>query len=149
MFYQPVIRFGLASALMFFSGASLVAQGGPKPGDARQYADPRTGPTEKPPLHARHWLAITGKPLSATAGALVFAKGGNAVDATAAMLAAGCTMWDTLSCGGETQALIYTPHTQEVIGITVLGVAPGGATAKYCNSKGYRSAPASRRRTTG
>ena len=43
--------------------------------------------TEKPPLHARHWLAITGKPLAATAGALMFAKGGNAVDASCAMLA--------------------------------------------------------------
>ncbi len=25
--------------------------------------------TQKPPLHARHWMAITGKPLAATAGA--------------------------------------------------------------------------------
>ena len=42
--------------------------------------------TQKPPLHAKHWLAITGKPLGATAGALMFAKGGNAVDAACAML---------------------------------------------------------------
>ena len=141
MFYQPVIRFSLASAVMFSSGASLVAQGGPKPGDARQYADPRTGPTEKPPLHARHWLAITGKPLSASAGALIFAKGGNAVDAAAAMLAAGCTMWDTLSCGGETQALIFNPHTRKVIGIDALGVAPTGATKEFYRSKGYAFPP--------
>ena len=58
--------------------------------------DPRVAPTQKPPLHARHWLAITGKPLGATAGAMMFQKGGNAVDAAAAMLAATCTMWDTL-----------------------------------------------------
>src|SRR5438045_8259075 len=89
------------------------------------------GRTEKPPLHARHWLAITGKPLSASAGALIFAKGGNAVDAAAAMLAAGCTMWDTLSCGGETQALIFNPHTRKVIGIDALGVAPTGATKEF------------------
>ena len=82
---------------------------------ARQAEDPRYSQTEKPPLHARHWLAITGKPLSATAGALIFAEGGNAVDAAAAMLAVGCTMWDTLSCGGETQALIYNPHTKKVM----------------------------------
>src|SRR5881394_1322778 len=141
MFYQPVIRFGLASALMFFSGASLVAQGGPKPGDARQYADPRTGPTEKPPLHARHWLAITGKPLSASAGALIFAKGGNAVDAAAAMIAAGCTMWDTLSWGGETQALIYDPRTKKVVGIDALGVAPTGATSAFFKGKGMSHPP--------
>src|SRR5512146_3043902 len=87
--------------------------------------------TEKPPLHARHWMAITGKPLSATAGAMIFAKGGNAVDAAAAMIAAGCTMWDTLSWGGETQALIYDPKTKKVIGIDALGVAPTGATPGF------------------
>ncbi|MGB6001783.1 MAG: hypothetical protein WBI00_14985, partial [Thermoanaerobaculia bacterium] len=32
--------------------------------------------TVKPVLHGRHWVAITGKPLGATAGALVFGKGG-------------------------------------------------------------------------
>jgi gamma-glutamyltranspeptidase / glutathione hydrolase len=97
--------------------------------------------TAKPPLHAKHWLAITGKPLSATAGALAFAKGGNAVDAACAMLAAGTTMWDVLSWGGETQALIYNPHTKKVIGINALGVAPSGATAAFYKSKGYRFPP--------
>jgi gamma-glutamyltranspeptidase / glutathione hydrolase len=62
--------------------------------------------TVKPPLHGRHWVAITGKPLGATAGAMIFNKGGNAVDASCAMLAAVSTMWDTLGWGGETQALI-------------------------------------------
>jgi gamma-glutamyltranspeptidase/glutathione hydrolase len=119
----------------------LEAQRAARSGDARQYADPRTGPTEKPPLHARHWLAITGKPLSASAGAQIFAKGGNAVDAAAAMLAAGCTMWDTLSCGGETQALIYNPHTGKVIGIDALGVAPTGATKEFYRKEGYAFPP--------
>ena len=97
--------------------------------------------TAKPQLHAKHWIAITGKPLSAEAGAMIFQKGGNAVDAAVAMLAAGCTMWDTLSCGGETQALIYDPHTKKVIGIDALGVAPTGATAEFYRSKGYRYPP--------
>jgi gamma-glutamyltranspeptidase/glutathione hydrolase len=65
--------------------------------------------TEKPILHGRHWVAITGKPIAATAGAQMFLKGGNAVDAACAMLGAVCTMWDVLSWGGETQALIYDP----------------------------------------
>ncbi|MCB0551452.1 MAG: hypothetical protein KDD19_28055, partial [Phaeodactylibacter sp.] len=39
---------------------------------------------QKPVLHARHWLAITGKPLGATAGARMFHQGGNAVDAACA-----------------------------------------------------------------
>ena len=33
--------------------------------------------TVKPVLHGRHWVAITGKPLGATAGAMMFQKGGN------------------------------------------------------------------------
>ena len=43
--------------------------------------------TAKPVLHGRHWMAITGKPLAATAGAMTFQRGGNAVDAACAMLA--------------------------------------------------------------
>ena len=87
--------------------------------------------TQKPILHAKEWMAITGKPLGATAGAKIFNEGGNAVDAACGMLAATCTMWDVLSWGGETQALIYNPNTQEVIGINALGVAPTGATAEF------------------
>lgn len=87
--------------------------------------------SNKPPLHGSHWVAITGKPLAASAGALVFARGGNAVDAACAMLAAAATMWDTLSWGGETQALIHNPHTGKVIAINALGVAPTGATPAY------------------
>ena len=97
--------------------------------------------TQKPPLHARHWIAITGKPLAATAGAMMFARGGNAVDASCAMLAATATMWDVLSWGGETQALIYHPGRKKVIGINALGVAPTGATAEYYRSRGYRHPP--------
>ena len=97
--------------------------------------------TQKPPLHARHWMAITGKPLSATTGAMIFQKGGNAVDAACAMLAAGATMWDVLSWGGETQALIYHPQLKKVIGINALGVAPSGATTAYYKSKGLRYPP--------
>src|SRR5204863_5574419 len=97
--------------------------------------------TQKPPLHGRHWMAITGKPLAATAGAMVFQKGGNAVDAACAMIAAASTMWDTLSWGGETQALIYNPHTGKVIGINALGVAPTGATAAFYKSKNMQYPP--------
>src|SRR5881227_4376695 len=97
--------------------------------------------TQKPPLHGRHWVAITGKPLAATAGAMIFQKGGNPVDAACAMLAAVTTMWDVLSWGGETQALIYDPHTGKVIGIDALGVAPTGATADFFRSKGMKHPP--------
>ncbi len=97
--------------------------------------------TQKPPLHGKNWMAITGKPLAATAGAITFQKGGNAVDAACSMLAATCTMWDVLSWGGETQALIYNPKTGKVIAINALGVAPTGATPEFFKSKGYNFPP--------
>jgi gamma-glutamyltranspeptidase/glutathione hydrolase len=97
--------------------------------------------TQKPPLHGRHWMAVTGKPLAATAGAMIFQKGGNAIDAACAMIAATSTMWDTLSWGGETQALIYNPNTGKVIGINALGVAPTGATPEFFHSKGMKFPP--------
>jgi gamma-glutamyltranspeptidase / glutathione hydrolase len=97
--------------------------------------------TQKPPLHGQHWVAITGKPLAATAGAITFQKGGNAVDAACAMIAATATMWDVLSWGGETQALIYNPNTGKVIGINALGVAPTGATAEFFRAKGMKYPP--------
>src|SRR5579859_212294 len=101
----------------------------------------RPGGTQKPPLHGKNWMAVTGKPLAATAGAITFQKGGNAVDAACAMLAATCTMWDVLSWGGETQALIYNPKTGKVIAINALGVAPTGATPEFFKSKGYNFPP--------
>lgn len=97
--------------------------------------------TQKPPLHGKNWMAITGKPLAATAGAKIFDRGGNAVDAACAMLAATCTMWDVLSWGGETQALIYNPNTKQVIAINAMGVAPTGATPAFFKSKGYNFPP--------
>ncbi|NIN71169.1 MAG: gamma-glutamyltransferase family protein [Gemmatimonadetes bacterium] len=97
--------------------------------------------TVKPVLHGRHWVAITGKPLAATAGAMMFQKGGNAVDAACAMLGATSTMWDVLSWGGETQALIFNPNNGEVIGINALGVAPTGATADFFLEQGLSYPP--------
>jgi gamma-glutamyltranspeptidase/glutathione hydrolase len=105
------------------------------------FINAKAQPTQKPPLHGKNWMGITGKPMAATAGSMVFQQGGNAVDAAVAMLAATCTMWDVLSWGGETQALIYNPKTGKVIGINALGVAPTGATADFFKSKGYNFPP--------
>jgi gamma-glutamyltranspeptidase/glutathione hydrolase len=116
-------------AILLLASTTLFAQPSPQP------------KTQKPPLHGAHWMAVTGKPLAATAGAMIFQKGGNAIDAAAAMIAATCTMWDTLSWGGETQALIYDPHTKKVIGINALGVAPTGATPAFFHSKNMRFPP--------
>lgn len=97
--------------------------------------------TNKPLLHGKHWVAVTGKPLAATAGARMFHRGGNAIDAACAMLAATCTMWDTLGWGGETQALIYNPKTGQVIGVNALGIAPTGATPEFFRGQGMDFPP--------
>ena len=53
---HPAIRRSAAFAVAFaLLGTALDV----RPAPAR---------TAKPPLHARHWLAVTGKPLAATAG---------------------------------------------------------------------------------
>jgi gamma-glutamyltranspeptidase / glutathione hydrolase len=121
---NPLFRRGAA-----FVGAMLLA------------AAPLGAKTAKPPLHGQHWMAITGKPLGATAGASIFQKGGNAVDAACAMIAATATMWDVLHWGGETQALIFNPKTGKVIGVNALGVAPTGATPEFYRSKGLSNPP--------
>ncbi|MBB6328300.1 gamma-glutamyltranspeptidase/glutathione hydrolase [Algoriphagus iocasae] len=100
-----------------------------------------TTPTNKPILHGKDWVAITGKPLGASAGAAIFQQGGNAVDAACAMIAATSTMWDVLSWGGETQALIYNPNTKKVIAINALGYAPTGATVEFYKSQGMDYPP--------
>jgi len=121
-----VVRWGLVVAILTVCLALIAA---------------RAQQTAKPVLHGRHWVAITGKPLGATAGAMIFQKGGNAVDAACAMLGAVCTMWDTLGWGGETQALIYSPKSKKVIAVNALGVAPTGATPEFYRSKGFQYPP--------
>ncbi|MCL4181383.1 MAG: gamma-glutamyltransferase [Verrucomicrobia bacterium] len=103
-------------------------------------AEPYAG-THRPVLHGRHWVAVTGKPAGAMAGARMFEKGGNAIDAACAMLAVVCTMHDDVGWGGETQALIYDPRTKQVIAINACGVAPTGATPDYFSQLGLKYPP--------
>jgi gamma-glutamyltranspeptidase/glutathione hydrolase len=119
------------NSVMIWAGAVLLFL---SPGAAAQR-------TEKPALHGNHWMAVTGRPLAAEAGAQIFQKGGNAIDAACGMLAAVCTMHIVLTWGGETQALIYNPHTGKVIAINALGWAPTGATPAFFKSKGYDFPP--------
>ena len=124
---MPVLRKLIVCAAVGALCSTLAAQ---EPGDSN-----------KPVLHGKHWVAITGKPLGVTAGATIFARGGNAVDAACAMLAAVATMWDTLGWGGETQALIHDPRSGEVVAINALGAAPSGATPEFFRSRGMRQPP--------
>ncbi|MFW6192434.1 MAG: gamma-glutamyltransferase family protein [Gemmatimonadota bacterium] len=122
----PILLLAVLVAAVFCAPAALDAQGEPN----------------RPVLHGSHWVALTGKPLGAEAGAKIFRQGGNAVDAAAAMLAATSTMWDVLGWGGETQALIHHPETGEVIGINGLGNAPTGATPEFFRERDMEVPPA-------
>ena len=128
-----------AVSLLVVSAIASVSPGAQE--SAPAHDRPPARQTQRPPLHATEWLALTGKPLAATAGAMMFQQGGNAIDAACAMLAATSTMWDALSWGGETQALIYNPDTKRVIGVNGLGVAPTGATPEFYRSQGYNYPP--------
>jgi gamma-glutamyltranspeptidase/glutathione hydrolase len=131
---------GLACAVA--ADAQQAAPPAPPPAPSLMPAGDRVvAKTQKPPLHGRKWMAITGKPLAATAGALIFERGGTAVDAACAMIAATATMWDVLSWGGETQALIWDPRNRKVIGINGLGVAPSGATPEFFSARGMAFPP--------
>ncbi len=92
-------------------------------------------------LMAKDWISIAGEPLSAMAGAKIFLKDGNAVDAACAILAATCVMNDSLSFGGENQALIFNPNDGIVYGINGCGVAPTGATAEFFAGQGMQFPP--------
>ncbi len=131
MFVLPKLQFLARPVLLALFSLALVS--------ASTAQEPKH--SNKPPLHGSHWVAITGKPLAASAGALTFSKGGNAVDAACAMLAAAATMWDTLGWGGETQALIHNPNTGKVIAINALGAAPTGATPEYFHDHGMSGPP--------
>jgi gamma-glutamyltranspeptidase/glutathione hydrolase len=51
-------------------------------------------------------------------------------------------MYDDVSWGGETQALIYNPRTKKVVGINALGVAPTGATPEFFKERKLKYPPA-------
>ena len=96
--------------------------------DSASRRDQRPTLTQKPPLHGRHWMAITGKPLGASAGAMIFQKAAILWLPRRRCSASWRRCGDVLSWGGETQALIYHPKLKKVIAINALGVAPTGAT---------------------
>jgi gamma-glutamyltranspeptidase/glutathione hydrolase len=91
--------------------------------------------TQKPVIYGKNWVAITGAP-AATAGSIVFQKGGNAVDA-----AWPCWLppapWGRLSWGGETQAPIYNPKTGKIIAINA-GCCTYRATDFFKSKMNYR-----------
>ena len=52
------------TALMLVLGAPRLA-GQQKPAPRPNQDTPQNAQTQRPPLHGKHWMAITGKPLGA------------------------------------------------------------------------------------
>ncbi len=91
----------------------------------------QTRRTVKPPLHGRHWMAITGKPLAATAGALIVRAGRQRGrrglrDARRDLHDVGHARLGRRDAGPGLR-----PADEKVIGVNALGVAPTGATPEF------------------
>jgi len=124
----------LAMTLLFFAGIATALN----MADNTEYRV-----TYKPMLTGKKWTVVGGLPIESTAGAMMFMKGGNAVDAAAAMLGAVSVMSDGTHFGGEGQVLIYDPIRQKVFGINGMGAAPTGATPEFYIERGYAFPPRS------
>ena len=81
--------------------------------------------TARPVLHGRHWVAITGKPLGATAGAMMFQKGGNAVDAAVTVgFALGPAEPQGSSIGGDGFVMVHMRNRKLIRVANGTGAAP-------------------------
>ena len=84
--------------------------------------------------------AITGKPLAATAGAMMFEKGGNAVDAACAMLAATRPCGTRSGAGRARRRRYLQPKTERSSASTRLA-SRRRATPEFYRSKGLAYPP--------
>jgi len=96
-----------------------------------------------PQVMGREAMVATEHYLSASAGARMFARGGNAIDAAvAATLVEGIVNPHMHTIGGEAPMLIYVANAQRVIAINGNMQAPGRANIDYYHSLGIKMIPA-------
>ena len=90
----------------------------------------------------RNGIVATSQPLATEAGLEILRKGGNAVDAAVAA-AAVLNLLEPMNIGigGDLFAIIYTAKDHKLHVLNASGMAPGGATLAFMNSKGYRTDP--------
>src|SRR5580704_1500909 len=99
-------------------------------------------PTLYPIVMGREVMISTEHYLSAAAGARMFARGGNAIDAAvAATLVEGVVNPHMHTIGGEAPMLIYVAEAQRVIAINGNMVAPARATIDHFRSLGLDLIP--------
>jgi len=95
-----------------------------------------------PLILGREAMISTEHYLSASAGARMFARGGNAIDAAvAATLVEGVVNPHMHTIGGEAPMLIYVANAARVVAVNGNMVAPGKATIAYYRGQGMSLVP--------
>ncbi|HVN27298.1 MAG TPA: gamma-glutamyltransferase family protein [Candidatus Binataceae bacterium] len=99
-------------------------------------------PTIYPMVMGREVMLSTEHYLSASAGARMFARGGNAIDAAvAATLVEGVVNPHMHTIGGEAPMLIYSANARRVVAINGNMMAPARATIAHYRSLGLELVP--------
>ena len=99
-------------------------------------------PTLYPMVMGREVMLSTEHYLSAAAGARIFARGGNAIDAAvAATLVEGVVNPHMHTIGGEAPMLIYSANARRVVAINGNMMAPARATIAHYRSLGLELVP--------
>lgn len=95
-----------------------------------------------PQVMGREAMVATEHYLSASAGARMFARGGNAIDAAvAATLVEGVVNPHMHTIGGEAPMLIYLADAQRVVAVNGNKTAPARATIDFYRSRGLDLIP--------
>lgn len=87
-------------------------------------------------------IVAAESPLAAQAGAMILARGGNAVDAavaTNAVMGVVAPMMNGI--GGDLFAIVFDAKTGKLYGLNASGWAPAGISAEFLKSKGFRQMP--------
>src|SRR5579864_2784005 len=99
-------------------------------------------PTVYPMVMGREVMLASEHYLSAAAGARIFARGGNAIDAAiAATFVEGVVNPHMHTIGGEAPMLIYSASARRLIAINGNMMAPGRATIAHYRSLGLDLIP--------
>ncbi|MDA2930720.1 gamma-glutamyltransferase family protein, partial [Acidobacteria bacterium AH-259-O06] len=121
----------LAAILALLLGAAI------GPGSrAQQRASERPRTTHRPSVPGVHGLVTTGHPLASMAGMQVLLKGGNAIDASVAVLATLNVVRPQMSgAAGNGFMTIYQKSTGRVYSLGATGAAPKALRAKDVTAK--------------
>jgi gamma-glutamyltranspeptidase/glutathione hydrolase len=96
----------------------------------------------RPVARGRNWAISTRSALASQAGEIIFFRGGNAVDATIASLAALGVVEPAMSgIGGELFMLVYDPEKKKVYSVNGGGTAPQRATIDFYKKMDFVSIP--------